>query len=305
MKKQPVTLLVLAAGMGSRYGGLKQLDAFGPGGETLMDYSVFDAVRAGFDRIVFVIRRDFEEIFREKAAKKYASHTDVSFAFQSLDDLPSGYSVPAGRVKPWGTGQAVYAARNVISEPFAVINADDFYGETSFRRLAEELGTFEPGKLSCCMCGYRLENTLSPNGSVSRGICETEDGFLVSVTEHTKLTGDGKRIRSDLDNGEAVFFPPEKPVSMNCWGFSPEIFPELEKMFSAFLETRGQELKSEFYIPFAADELIRKGKTRCKMLVSPDRWFGVTYQEDRSGVVRGLQDLISSGRYPAQLFGKE
>lgn len=300
--KNKITLLVLAAGMGSRFGGLKQLTPFGPGGETLMDYSVYDAIRAGFDRIVFVIRRDFEAVFREQVGSRYAGKIDIEYAFQSLDDLPGGKTPPEGREKPWGTGQAVYAARNVIDGPFAVINADDFYGAESFRKLAEELRNFTPGKLGMCLCGYRLENTLSEHGSVSRGICETENGCLTCVTEHTRLTRDGKQIKSELENGDTAWFPPDQLVSMNCWGFSPELFAELETMFTNFLNARGQEPKSEFYIPFAADELIRAGKVRCRMLTSDDRWFGVTYQDDRPAVVAGLAALAASGQYPAQLF---
>ena len=300
-----ITLLVLAAGMGSRYGGLKQLDPFGPGGETLMDYSVFDAVRAGFDRVVFVIRRDFEALFREKIGARYAGKVEVDYAFQRLDDLPGGRVPPAGREKPWGTGQAVYAARNVVAGPFAVINADDFYGEESFRKLAAELRSFPAGKLALCMCGYRLDNTLSEHGTVSRGICRVEDGFLAGVTEHTKLIRDGEKVRSDLGDGRCEYFPPDQTVSMNCWGFSPELFAELETMFAAFLDARGSELKSEFYIPAVADELIRTGRARCRMLTSPDRWFGVTYQEDRPVVADGLARLIRSGRYPERLFGRD
>ncbi len=297
-----ITLLVLAAGMGSRFGGLKQLTPFGPGGETLMDYSVYDAIRAGFDRIVFVIRRDFEVLFREQVGNRYAGRIEINYAFQSLDDLPGGKTPPAGREKPWGTGQAVYAARNVIDGPFAVINADDFYGAESFRKLAAELRDFTPGKLGMCLCGYRLENTLSEYGSVSRGICDVKDGNLACVTEHTRLSRDGEQVKSELEDGSVTYFPPEQLVSMNCWGFSPELFAELETMFVNFLNARGQELKSEFYIPFAADELIRAGKAACKMLTSDDRWFGVTYQDDRPAVVEGLAALVAAGKYPAKLF---
>lgn len=297
-----ITLLVLAAGMGSRFGGLKQLTPFGPNGETLMDYSVYDAIRAGFDRIVFVIRRDFEALFREQIGSRYAGRIAIDYAFQSLEDLPGGKTPPEGREKPWGTGQAVYAARDVIDGPFAVINADDFYGAESFRKLAAELRRFQPGKLGMCLCGYRLENTLSEHGTVSRGICETCDGFLTRVTEHTKLSRSGDQVRSQLEDGGETFFPPEQLVSMNCWGFSAELFGELETMFAAFLDARGQELKSEFYIPFAADELIRAGKVKCRMLTSEDRWFGVTYQDDRPTVEQGLAALLAAGKYPAQLF---
>jgi len=297
-----ITLLVLAAGMGSRYGGLKQLDPFGPSGETLMDYSVYDAIRTGFDRIVFVIRHDFEELFREKIGRKYAGRIAVDYAFQTLDDLPGNRTVPQERQKPWGTGQALYAARALIRGPFAVINADDFYGEASFRLLAAELRSMEPGKLASCMVGYRLENTLSDHGTVSRGICRTADGFLTSVAEHTKLARAGAVVRDTLPDGTTADFHPDQLVSMNCWGFSPEMFDELERLFADFLDARGQEIKSEFYIPSAADQLIREKKMCCRMLISPDRWFGVTYQEDRPVVTDGLRTLICSGRYPEQLF---
>ena len=294
-----ITLLVLAAGMGSRYGGLKQLDQVGPAGETLMDYSVFDAIRAGFDRVVFVIRRDFEAAFKEQIAAKYQGRVAVDYAFQDLDDLPAGFTRPADRVKPWGTGHAVLAARHLIREPFAMINADDFYGRRSYELLAQYLKTCRPETLNGCLCAYPMCNTLSENGTVSRGICRADAaGNLASVVEHTSLKPEGDGVVDE--NGER--FTGREPVSMNCWGFSPAIFPELERMFREFLAARGSELKSEFYIPFAVDQLIREGKAAFRMLVSDAQWFGVTYREDRPGVVGGLEKLTRDGEYPEGLY---
>ncbi len=300
-----ITLLVLAAGMGSRYGGLKQLDQVGPSGETLMDYSIYDAIRAGFDQVVFVIRHDIEAEFKRIVGSRYQGRIDIDYAFQALDDLPAPYAVPAGREKPWGTGQAVYAARHVVKNPFAVINADDFYGRDSYEKLAAYLKNCRSGKpMDGCMCGYRLRNTLSENGSVSRGVCSVDAaGNLVKVVEHTKLErqSDGS-VKSTLEDGSTVRFTGEELVSMNCWGFSPELFNELERLFSEFLAKRGTELKSEFYIPFVADQLIREKRAAMKMLTSDASWFGITYREDRPVVVEGLRKLAASGAYPEKLF---
>lgn len=300
-----ITLLVLAAGMGSRYGGLKQLDQVGPSGETLMDYSIYDAIRAGFDQVVFVIRHDIEAEFKRVVGSRYQGRIDIDYAFQSLDDLPAPHSVPAGREKPWGTGQAVYAARHVVKNPFAVINADDFYGRDSYEKLAAYLKNCRPGKpMDGCMCGYRLKNTLSENGSVSRGICSVDQaGNLAKVVEHTKLDRqDDGSVKSTLEDGSTVRFSGEELVSMNCWGFSPELFNELERLFSEFLTQRGNELKSEFYIPFVADQLIREKRAAIKMLTSDASWFGITYREDRPVVVEGLRKMAASGAYPEKLF---
>lgn len=298
------TLLVLAAGMGSRYGGLKQLDQLGPSGETLMDYSIYDAIRAGFDKVVFVIRHDIEEEFRRVVGSRYEGRIEIDYAFQALDDLPAGFSVPEGRSKPWGTGQAVYAARNVVKEPFAVINADDFYGADSYNQLAKFLKSSRPGKpMDGCMCGYLLENTLSENGSVSRGVCSVdESGNLAKVVEHTTIAREGDKIVSTLEDGAKEELAPSTLVSMNCWGFTPELFNELERLFSEFLTQRGAELKSEFYIPFVADQLIQEKRATVKMLTSTASWFGVTYREDRPVVVGALQEMVDAGVYPAKLF---
>ncbi|WP_176013457.1 sugar phosphate nucleotidyltransferase [Victivallis sp. Marseille-Q1083] len=300
------TLLVLAAGMGSRYGGLKQLDQLGPSGETIMDYSIYDAIRAGFGKVVFIIRHDIEKEFKDVIGKRYEGRIAIDYAFQSLDDLPAGFSVPEGRQKPWGTGQAVYAARDVVREPFAVINADDFYGADGYRKLAEYLSRAEDknGIGDYCMCAFVMRNTLSENGSVSRGVCEVDaSGDLTKVVEHAKIerAADG-RIVSTLEDGSAVDFTGEELVSMNMWGFTPSLFGRMEALFSAFLQERGRELKSEFYIPFVADALIHRRQAQLKVLTSADAWFGITYREDRPHVVASIQALVDRGVYPAKLF---
>ncbi|MCQ2380706.1 MAG: NTP transferase domain-containing protein, partial [Victivallaceae bacterium] len=287
-----LTLLVLAAGMGSRYGGLKQLDQLGPGGETIMDYSVFDALRAGFKRIVFVIRRDFEEDFKRVIGARYANHVALEYAFQSLDQLPGGFKVPEGRTKPWGTGHAVYCARELLDGPFAAINADDFYGEDSYRQLAGYLSNPPAQKeIRACIAAFALGNTLSENGTVSRGICQESDGCLTQVVEHTKIFRRDGRIFSALEDGTEVEFKGSEPVSMTSRGFMPEFLDELEELFLGFLAKRGTEMKSEFYLPFAVDSLIQAGKARVQMRHSADSWFGVTYREDRPVVQRELGKL--------------
>ena len=300
-----LSLVILAAGMGSRYGGLKQLDPMGPSGETVMDYSVFDAMRAGFDRVVFIIRRDFEQEFRQVIARRYAGKINMEFAFQALDDLPGGFTVPPERVKPWGTGHAVYAARKLLTEPFAVINADDFYGKDSYVQLANYLAhPPAPGKLRGCIAAFRLNNTLSENGSVSRGICSDDGcGHLAKVVENTRIfrREDG-RIVSAQEDGSELILSGDEPVSMNSWGFMPEIVGELERLFTDFLRQHGTEAKSEFYLPFAVDSLIGAGKAEIAMLHSRDSWFGMTYREDRPAVMAALKKLTDSGAYPEKLF---
>lgn len=300
-----LSLLVLAAGMGSRYGSLKQLDQMGPSGETVMDYSVFDAMRSGFDRVIFVIRRDFEAEFKEVIGKRYAGKVKLDYAFQDLDDLPGNFKRPEGREKPWGTGHAVYAARHLLNEPFAVINADDFYGRDSYGQLAEYLkNPPAPGKVRGCIASFVLSNTLSENGSVSRGICTSDaDGHLVKVVENTKIyrRADGKVV-SLMDDGSEVELTGEEPASMNSWGFMPEMVGEIEKLFIDFLSARGTELKSEFYLPGVVDSLIRAGKAEIAMRYSRDSWFGVTYKEDRPLVQAALKKLVDSGAYPEKLF---
>ena len=285
------TLLVLAAGMGSRYGGLKQLEPVGPNGETLLDYSVFDAVRAGFGKIVFVIRRDFADVFRAQIGAKYAGRVAVDYVFQALDDLPAGFAAPTERQKPWGTGHATWCARAAVAEPFAVINADDFYGADSFRQLAKFLAGAQANEAA--MVGFRLERTLSENGAVSRGICEVgEGGWLARVTERTGI------VASDL--GAAL--RPDALTSMNCWGFRPEIFPRLEQEFRAFLAGLTTPTSGEFYLPAAVSTLIEKKQLKVRVLPTESDWFGVTYREDRPKVIEALAARVKSGGYPAKLF---
>ena len=301
---QEITLVVLAAGMGSRYGGLKHLDALGPNGESVMDYSVFDAIRAGFDRVVFIIRRDFEKEFREHIGSRYDGVIKVGYAFQALDDLPGGYLVPEGREKPWGTGHAVYSARAILNGPFAVINADDFYGADCYKKLAGFLKNCkDSAKVSGCIASFILENTLSENGSVSRGICSASaDGLLENVVENPTIqrNADGKII-STLDGKEYELTGKEQ-VSMNAWGFSAAFVPLLTGLFEEFLSARGTELKSEFYLPGAVDALIKSGKAEISVLNSADSWFGVTYREDKPFVQAAIRELIASGKYPESLF---
>lgn len=299
------TLVVLAAGMGSRYGGLKQVDPVGPSGEAILDYSVFDAIRGGFGKVVFVIRKDFESEFREKVGRKYEGHVAVDYCFQDLADIPAPFKVPEGRTKPWGTAHATRAARGVVREPFAVINADDFYGRDAFARLASALSASDPAKLHFCMVGYRLDLTLSANGSVARGICDVSpDGLLRGVKEMTKLVKVGDVAENLEDEANPVKVPLDARVSMNCWGFTPRIFDELEARFAKFLSERGTEMKSEWYIPFVVDELIREGRADCRVLPTDSAWFGVTYRDDRPSVVAAIRGLVDAGEYPASLLAR-
>lgn len=296
------TLFVLAAGMGSRYGGLKQIDGLGPNGETIMDYSVYDALRAGFGKVVFVIRKDFEEAFREVVISKYADKVPCEVCFQSVDKVPEGCTYNPERTKPWGTNHAVLMAKDLIREPFAVINADDFYGRESFQVLADYLKSVEGTTGKYCMVGYRVANTLSENGSVSRGVCATdENGYLTDVVERTKIEKVGDKIIYTED-GVDTEIAPNSPVSMNMWGFTPEYFEYVEKAFVEFLQARGQELKSEFYIPTLVNDMIRSGKATCKVLDTTSKWFGVTYAEDRPQVVMKINNLVREGVYPKKLF---
>ena len=288
--------------MGSRYGGLKQLDGLGPNGETIMDYSVFDALRAGFGKIVFVIRKDFEEDFRRVVVAKYADKVPCEVCFQSLDKVPAGCTYNPERTKPWGTNHAVLMGKEVISEPFAVINADDFYGKESFEVLAKFLMGVEGTQNKYCMVGYRVCNTLSEHGSVSRGVCATDaNRCLTDVVERTNI---------ERKNGQIVFtedgkdFPLDEhtPVSMNMWGFTPEYFDYSEQAFREFVQQYGQELKKEFYIPTLVNDLIKAGKATCEVLDTPAKWFGVTYADDRQMVVDKIRALVNEGVYPSPLF---
>ena len=297
------TLLVLAAGMGSRYGGLKQLDPLGPNGETIMDYSIYDALRAGFGKVVFVIRKDFEEDFRNKILSKYQGHIPVDVVFQGIDKLPEGYSAPADRTKPWGTNHAIMMGRDAISEPFAVINADDFYGRDAFRVIAEELQRPRDCKGDYCMVGFRVGNTMSESGSVSRGVCTTEDGRLSTIVERTAIVyDDNHNITFTDENGEKQTLDPATPVSMNLWGFTPDYFDFSEREFRKFLDRSINTPKSEFYIPSCVDTLIHSGEATVKVLDTSSKWFGVTYPDDRPGVVSKFAELHQNGTYPSKLF---
>lgn len=296
------TLFILAAGMGSRYGGLKQLDGLGSNGETIMDYSVYDALRAGFGKIVFVIRKDFEKEFREKIISKYEGHVPVEVVFQSLDALPEGFTPDPERTKPWGTGQAVLMGKDVIKEPFAVINADDYYGPESFKLLADALREMEGQKNRYCMVGFNIENTLSENGGVSRGLCTVDtDGNLTDVTECHGIERKNGKLIHILDNNE-VPFPENANVSMNLWGFTPDYFDYSEEAFVDFLNAHSKELKSEFYIPTVVNNLIKANKISLKVIPTPSKWFGVTYAADRQATVDMFRKLTEEGIYPTPLF---
>ena len=296
------TLFILAAGMGSRYGGLKQLDGLGPNGETIMDYSVFDAMRAGFGKVVFVIRKDFEEDFRKVVLSKYADHVPCEVCFQGIDNLPEGFTRNPERTKPWGTNHAVLMAKDIIKEPFMVINADDFYGKESFEVMAKFLLDVNGQEGKYCMAGYRVGNTLSEHGTVSRGVCATDKmGFLTDVVERTAIENKNGHVVYQ-DNGVDVEIPFETPVSMNMWGFTPEYFTYAEEAFKAFLTENSQELKAEFYIPTLVNDMIKSGKATCQVLDTTAKWFGVTYADDRQMVVDKIQALVDAGVYPNKLF---
>ena len=297
------TLFILAAGMGSRYGGLKQLDGLGPNGETIMDYSVFDAMRAGFGKVVFVIRKDFEEDFRRVVLSKYADHVPCEVCFQGIDNLPEGFTRNPERTKPWGTNHAVLMAKDIIKEPFMVINADDFYGKESFEVMAKFLLDVNGQQGKYCMAGYRVGNTLSEHGTVSRGVCATDKmGYLTDVVERTAIESKDGHIIFPDENGVETEIPFDTPVSMNMWGFTPEYFDYTEEAFKAFLTKNAQELKAEFYIPTLVNDLIKAGKATCQVLDTTAKWFGVTYADDRQMVVDKIQALVDAGVYPNKLF---
>ena len=290
-----LTLVVLAAGMGSRYGGLKQIDPVGPAGETVLDYAVFDALRSGFTRIVFVIRNDFEALFREKIGSRYAGRAAVDYVFQSLDALPAGFTPPTGREKPWGTGHAVWCARGAIHDNFAVINADDFYGRDSFAQLATFLTARRLTDREFAMVGFRLSNTLSEHGAVSRGVTTTgAEGALVSIVEQVGIT--------PADVGAGKKYSGGEIVSMNCWGFTPVMFDGLDAQFREFLAARGTDPKAEFYLPAAVSTMIARGEAKARVLPTESTWFGVTYREDKPRVQAAIAELVQAGKYPAKLF---
>ena len=297
------TLLVLAAGMGSRYGGLKQLDGVGPNGETIMDYSVFDAARAGFGKVVFVIRRHFREEFEQKVVSKYKSFIEVELVEQELDKLPEGFTLNPEREKPWGTGHATLMAAPAIDTPFAVINADDFYGAQSFQVLADFLKAQAGERGKYCMVGFYLNKTLSESGEVSRGICSVNaENYLTTVEEHHKVKDTDGTITGVGMNGQERVLDGNAYASMNMWGFTPDVFEYGQQMFIDFLKENANEPKKEFYIPFIVNTTINNGLSTVKVLSSPDKWFGVTYKEDRPIVVERLKRMGENGDYPMPLF---
>ena len=299
------TLLVLAAGMGSRYGGLKQIDPIGPNGEILIDYSIYDALEAGFGKVVFIIRHSFEEEFREVVSGKFEGKAEIDYVFQELDALPHGLSVPEGREKPWGTGHAIMLCEEAIQEPFAVINADDFYGSQAFKLQKNFLTSVaDPAQPEYSMVGFILGNTLSDHGSVCRGVCELNgDGTLIRVVEHTGLHRNGAGVIGETLTGTKNTFTGDETVSMNLWGFTPAIFRYLRREFVSFFEEYGREMKSEIFIPGVVDTLVSKNEARVKVLRSHDMWFGVTYREDKEFAVARVRELIDAGQYPEKLWG--
>lgn len=300
------TLLLLAAGMGSRYGGLKQLDGLGPNGETIMDYSIYDAIKAGFGKIVFVIRKDFEDDFRQKVLSKYEGHIPAEVCFQAMDKLPEGFTVPEGRQKPWGTNHAVMMAKGLIHEPFCVINCDDFYNRDAYMVMGKFLSELPEGsKNRYSMVGFRVGNTLSENGTVARGICSKDnEGHLTEVVERTEIMRvDGKVCYKD-EEGKWVAVEDNTPVSMNMWGFTPDYFEYSDEYFKEFLsDAKNMEnLKAEFFIPLVVNNLIHEGTAAVKVLDTTSKWFGVTYAADRQATVDRIQKLIEEGVYPNRLF---
>lgn len=290
-----LTLLVMAAGMGSRYGGLKQLDPVGPNGETIIDYSVYDAIKAGFTKVVFIIRKEFETEFKSVITDKYESKIQIKFAFQDLHDLPDGFACPNGREKPWGTGHAILAARHLIQEPFVAINGDDFYGTESFQVVSDY---YRSGANNFSMVAFQLDRTLSDFGGVTRGLCTLKNGALNTVIETGDLIQTGSSVSSDRD----IELDGSEPVSMNVWGFTPKLFDYLKSDFVKFLSKEGHELKSEFLIPTVVNNLIQSGRESVHVLRSGARWFGVTYKEDKPFVVQQIQALIDKDIYPNKLF---
>jgi dTDP-glucose pyrophosphorylase len=298
------TLLVLAAGMGSRYGSLKQIDPVGPSGETIIDYSIYDAIRAGFGKVVFIIRKSFEQDFKDIFISKLQHHIPVEYVFQEIDKVPVGLAVSPERTKPWGTAHAVLMAKDVIHEPFAVINGDDFYGSGAFQTMADYLNSLTAEtQTQYSLVGYQVGNTMSENGTVSRGIClEDKKEFLVSVTERHHIQYANGEIAFEDDDAALVFIHPDTLVSMNFWGFTPEYFKQTEALFSDFVKNNSDSLKAEFYIPFAIDNLINNKIASVKVLRSDAKWFGVTYKDDKPLVIKKLAQLIKAGVYPAKLW---
>ena len=305
-KTEKISLVVLAAGMGSRYGGLKQMDSFGPNGETIIDYSLYDAHRAGFNHVVFIIREYFADKFREVFDPKLKGLMEVDYVYQELSNLPAPYQYPADRDKPWGTGHAVWVANSAVNGPFAVINADDYYGPEAYVTLFEFL-TAERAKEEYSVVGYKLAKTLSEHGTVNRGVCKKDaDGYLASIEECKQIGRDEDGVISyPAEDGSTKVLTPDTPVSMNMWGFYPSYFTFFEADFDAFFKASGQELKSEYYIPSLIDSLIKSGERQTQVLECDAEWFGVTYREDKEFVSERLNTLLDEGVYPYHLWGKE
>ncbi len=301
------TLVVMAAGIGSRYGGLKQIDPIGPKGEIILDYSVYDALRAGFEKVVFIIREEIEEAFKAKLAGRIEKHVSCDYVFQKLDSLPDGQKPPASRTKPWGTGHAVLCCKEAVSEPFAVINADDFYGADAYRIVAEHLKQAQDrdGAYDICMAGFQLGNTITEHGHVARGVCSvSSDGHLVDIVERTRIEKRDGEIQFSEDGETWTTLSAETPVSMNLWGFTPGIFGELESRFVKFLQDRKDEPKAEFFIPTVVNELLTNQRATVKVLTTKARWVGVTYKEDLPGVKQAIREMIAKGEYPEALWAK-
>ncbi|MFW6677113.1 nucleotidyltransferase family protein [Lacrimispora sp. AGF001] len=309
MNEKPV-LVIMAAGMGSRYGGLKQIDSIDAYGNKIIDYSIFDAVQAGFEKVVFIIKKTIEKEFRENIGDRIASHVKVEYVYQELDRLPAGYQVPEGRVKPWGTGHAILCCKDAIDGPFAVINADDYYGKSAFVSIYNQLSEISDGeKYQYTMVGYRLYNTLTENGHVARGVCTiSEDGKLVDIHERTRIEKQGDKAKFTEDDGKTwTELGEDTVVSMNMWGFTKSIIKELDQRFAAFLdkELPGNPLKCEYFLPFVVDELLKEYKAEVTVLKSVDRWYGVTYKEDKETVVNAIRELKKTGIYPEKLWEEQ
>lgn len=297
------TLLILAAGMGSRYGGLKQIDPIGPGGELIIDYSIYDAVKAGFGKVAFVIRQSCEQDFKERFQNKYGDRIPVSFAYQELENFTGDFQIPTEREKPWGTGHAILVAKDVVNEPFTVINADDYYGPETFKLVAKYLTNTQTSSREYCMAGFHLTNTLSEHGSVSRGVTKVDERMLLKkVTEHTDIERKNDKVLSLDQQGNEHRLTGNEIVSMNFWGFKPSIFGYLEDQFKTFLKDHGSELRSEFYIPAAVDRLIQEKTVSVKVLKTSAKWFGVTYRQDKIAAEQNIADLVNKGVYPERLW---
>lgn len=298
------TLLVMAAGMGSRYGGLKQIDPVGPSGEIIIEYSIYDAIRAGFGKIVFVVRREFEQAFKDAIGSKASSKIDIEYTYQEMDLCIGDHEIPEGREKPWGTGHAILVANGLINEPFAVINADDFYGANAFDLMSEFLTKPDAKDGDYSMVGYELRNTLSDHGSVSRGVCQCDSGnYMQKVVEHTNIERSGAGGICEMEDGTKKELTGDEVVSMNFWGFQPALFNHLDAQFREFLEESGIELKSEFYIPSVVDRLVGESQASVEVLKTNGSWFGVTYQQDKPIVAASIKKLVDAGVYPADLWG--